>query len=174
MAVSEKCSIFKEDLIIKDHLTFTDKLNNFCLWIWNPEKKEVCGRDGESWAKISLFYACFYMCLAGFFAVMIAIFMAIIDKRIPTYYNEFSVMWQQKVDVTHVGVNPGLGFRPQLDPETTLIRIKSSEKNLSHPYSFMRYKNSMDDFLSSYLITDNRGEQIINCDQNSDLAYLES
>jgi len=174
MALSEKSSIFKEDLIVKDRLTFTDKLNNFCLFLWNPEKKEVCGRDGESWAKISLFYACFYMCLAGLFAVMVAIFMAIIDKRIPTYHNEFSVMWQQKVEVTHVGVNPGLGFRPQLDPQTTLIRIKSSEKNLSHPYSYMRYKNSMDDFLSSYLITDNRGEQIINCDQNSDLAYLES
>ena len=80
----------------------------------------------------------------------------------------------EAVEVTHVGVNPELRFRPQLDPQTTLIRIKSSEKNLSHPYSYMRYKNSMDDFLSSYLITDNRGEQIINCDQNSDLAYLES
>lgn len=173
MAFSEKSSMYKEDLILKDRLSFKDKLNNFCLFIWNPDKKEVMGRDGESWAKISLFYACFYMSLAGIFAVMIAIFMAIIDKRMPTYHNEFSVMWQQKVEVTHVGVNPGLGFRPQLDWQTTLIRIKSSEKNLSHPYSYMRYKNSMDDFLSSYLITDNRGEQIINCDQNSDLAYLE-
>jgi len=113
------------------------------------------------------------MALAGIFAAMLAIFMAIIDKRQPTYYNEFSVMWQQKIEVTPVGVNPGLGFRPQLDTFTTLIRIKSSEKNLSHPYSYMRYKNSMDDFLSQYLITDTRGEQIINCDQNSDPAYLD-
>ena len=68
------------------------------------------------------------MFLAGIFAVQVAIFMAIIDKRMPTYYNEFSVMWQQKVDTVHVGVSPGLGFRPQIDPITTLIRIKSSEK----------------------------------------------
>lgn len=173
MAYSEKSSVFKEELILKDRLTFSDRLRNFSLFCWNPVKKEVFGRDGESWAKISLFYACFYMALAGIFAVMLAIFMAIIDKRQPTYYNEFSVMWQQKVEVTHVGVNPGLGFRPQLDPMTTLIRIKSSEKNLSHPYSYMRYKNSMDEYLRGYEIIDTRGEQIIDCDQNSNAEYLE-
>lgn len=135
---SEKSSVYKEEMIVKDRLSFKDKLNNVLNFIWHPEKKEVMGRDGESWAKISLFFACFYMFLAGMFAVMLAIFMAIIDKRMPTYYNEFSVMWQQKVEVTHVGVNPGLGFRPQLDPFTTLIRIKSSERNLSHPYSYMK------------------------------------
>ena len=173
MAFSEKSSVFKEELIIKDRLTFKDRLNNFLLFTWNPDKKEVFGRDGESWSKISLFYACFYMTLAGIFAVMLAIFMAIIDKRMPTYHNEFSVMWQQKVDVVHVGVNPGLGFRPQLDTMTTLIRIKSSDKNLSNTNSYMHYVNGLKKFLHNYHVADNMGEQIIDCNPNSDPDYLD-
>ena len=173
MAFSDRSSIYKENLIIKDRLSFKDKVNNFFLFVWNPEKKEVLGRDGESWAKISLFYACFYLFLAGIFAAMLAVFMAIIDKRMPTYHNEFSVMWQQKVNLLHVGVNPGLGFRPQPDPITTLIRVKSSEKNISHPQSYVHYVNMLNDFLSTYLIVDKRGEQIINCDANLDPEYLD-
>jgi sodium/potassium-transporting ATPase subunit beta len=173
MAYSEKSSVYKEELIIKDRLTFTDKLNNFLLFLWNPDKKEICGRDGLSWARLGLFYACFYMFIAGVFCAMLAIFMAIIDKREPTYYNDFSVMWQQKVDLVHVGTNPGLGFRPQKDADTTLIRVKSSDKNEANPNSYMHYVRLLDDFLSTYLIVDKRGEQIINCDFNSDPAYLE-
>lgn len=173
MALSEKSSVYREELIVVDRLTYRDKFNNFLLFVWNPDKKEVFGRDAESWSRISLFYACFYMMVAGIFALMLAIFMAIIDKRMPTYCNEFSVMWQQKVNVDHVGVNPGLGFRPQIDPINTLIRIKSSERNESHPHSYVHYVQLLDDFLSTYLITDKRGEQIINCDANSDPDYLE-
>ena len=173
MAYSEKSSAYKEELIIKDRLTFTDKLNNFLLFVWNPDKREICGRDGLSWARIGLFYACFYMFIAGLFCTMVAVFMAIIDKREPTYYNDFSVMWHQKVDDLHVGVNPGLGFRPQRDPDTTLIRVKSSDKNEKNPFSYMHYVHLLDEFLSTYLIVDKRGEQIINCDASMDPAYLE-
>lgn len=173
MAFSERSSIYKEELIVKDRLSYKDKLNNILLFVWHPEKKEIFGRDGLSWAKLGLFYACFYMAIAGVFCTMVAIFMAIIDKREPTYYNEFSVMSAQKVDLTYVGVNPGLGFRPQKDALTTLIRVKSSEKNELHPNSYIHYVRLLDDFLSNYLITDKRGEQIINCDANSDPVYLE-
>jgi sodium/potassium-transporting ATPase subunit beta len=173
MTFSDKSSALKDDLIVKDRLTFQDKLNNFLLFVWHPDKKEIFGRDGLSWAKLGLFYACYYMTLAGLFCTMLAIFMAIIDKREPTYYNDFSVMWQQKVDDYHVGVSPGLGFRPQKDPITTLIRVKSSERNESHPNSYIHYVRLIDDFLSTYLVVDKRGEQIINCDFNSDPDYLE-
>jgi hypothetical protein len=97
MAYSDKSSMYKEDLIIKDRLTFTDKLNNFLLFLWNPDRKEVCGRDGLAWARLGLYYGCFYLTIAGLFSVMVAIFMAIIDKREPTYYNQYSVFNEQKV-----------------------------------------------------------------------------
>lgn len=173
MTFSERSSIYREELIIKDQLSYKDKFNNLLLFIWNPDRKEIFGRDGLSWAKLGLFYACFYMAIAGLFCTMLAIFMAIIDKREPTYYNQFSVMWAQKVNLESVGVNPGLGFRPQKDSLTTLIRVKSSEKNELHPNAYIHYVRLIDDFLSSYLIVDKRGEQIINCDANSDPAYLE-
>ena len=173
MTYSERSSIYKEELIIKDRLSYKDRLNNAVLFVWNPDKKEIFGRDGLSWAKLGLFYACFYMAIAGIFCTMLAIFMAIIDKREPTYYNQFSVMWSQKVDLDYVGVNPGLGFRPQKDALTTLIRVKSSDKNELNPYSYVHYVRLIDDFLSQYLIVDKRGEQIINCDFNSDPDYLE-
>lgn len=172
MAFSDKSSIYKEELIVKERLTYQDKINNALLFFWHPDRKEVFGRDGLSWAKLGLFYACFYMCIAGVFCTMLAIFMAIIDKREPTYFNDFSVMWQQKVETVHVGVNPGLGFRPQKDATTTLIKVKSSEKNEMHPHSYVHYVRLLDDFLSTYLVVDKRGEQIINCDANSDPDYL--
>jgi len=173
MALSDRSSIYKEELIVKDRLSFSDKLNNALLFVWNPERKEVFGRDGESLARIALFYACFYFFLAGVFAVMLAVFMAIIDKRMPTYYSNYSVMNEQKVEVTWVGVNPGLGFRPQMDPFTTLIRVKSSEKNPAERYSYIHYVSLLNEFLQHYLIVDKRGEQIINCDFNSDPNYLD-
>ena len=70
--------------------------------MWN--RKEVFGRDAESWARISLFYCCFYMALAGLFQCMLGVFMALIDKRMPTYYNQFSVMSRQAIDGHILGV----------------------------------------------------------------------
>jgi hypothetical protein len=88
-------------------ITYTDRLNNVLLFIWNPERKEVLGRGSESWVRISLFYCCYYMALAGFFTCCVAVFMAIIDKRMPTYAEKHSVMSRQAVDGHIVGVNPG-------------------------------------------------------------------
>lgn len=173
MTSSERSSIYKEEVIVKDHLTYKDRLNNFLLFVWNPDKKEFLGRDGESWARISLFYCCFYMALAGLFACMLAIFMAIIDKRIPTYPNEFSVMANQRINDRIVGVSPGLGFRPQRDTFQTLLRIKSSERSLTHPNNYVQYVEILNQFLSFYEVVDKRGEQIIQCDANSNPSELE-
>lgn len=38
----------------------------------------VMGRNGNSWAKIGLFYICFYSFLAGFFAAMLSVFLTTI------------------------------------------------------------------------------------------------
>jgi len=86
----------------------------FGKFIWNSETKEFCGRDGASWGKVSLFYAVFYACLGSFFIGMLAVFMAQMPKDKPTYYGQSSTMNAR-------GVNPGLGFRPQIDVEDSLI-----------------------------------------------------
>jgi sodium/potassium-transporting ATPase subunit beta len=77
------------------------------------------------------------------------------------------------VDTTYYGINPGLGFRPQKDPITTLIHVKSSEKDISHPRSYMHYVELLKSFLHTYLISDSRGEQYINCDFSKSEEELE-
>ena len=83
-------------------------------FIWNSRTKEFLGRDGASWGKVSLFYAIFYLGLGSFFIGMLAVFIQIMPKDKPTYYGESSVMNSR-------GLNPGLGFRPQIDVEDALI-----------------------------------------------------
>lgn len=166
-------TVTREKFIIKKRLTYKDKFDNFRLFIWNPANKEFLGRDGLSWAKISLFYFCYYLALAALFASMLSIYMAIIDKRTPPYTGKSNVMNRQAIDGKIVGVSPGLGYRPQRDTQTTLIRIKSSDKSSDNPYNYRQYVDLLDDYLSAYRIHDKIGEQIINCDQNSNLNDLE-
>jgi sodium/potassium-transporting ATPase subunit beta len=59
---------------------------NFGTFLYNKkdvngvETTLVMGRNGNSWAKIGLFYICFYSFLAGFFAAMLAVFLTTINK----------------------------------------------------------------------------------------------
>jgi sodium/potassium-transporting ATPase subunit beta len=94
---------------------FKRKVHGFFEFIWNTKTREFCGRDGASWAKVSLFYGIFYLLLGGFFIGMLAVFFAVTPKDKPTYYGVSSVMSQK-------GLNPGMGFRPQIDPEDLIIK----------------------------------------------------
>lgn len=89
-------------------------LSGMCNFIWNSNTKEFCGRSGASWAKVSFFYSIFYACLGAFFIGMLAVFFQIMPLDKPTYYGEESTMARK-------GLNPGLGFRPQIDVEDNLI-----------------------------------------------------
>jgi len=108
-------------------------------FIWNSETKEFCGRDGASWGKVSLFYAIFYACLGSFFIGMLAVFVAIMPKDKPTYYGESSTMSAR-------GVNPGLGFRPQVDVEDSTIHFNPTvyEGKHGHKPFFRNLKNFLD------------------------------
>ena len=162
-----------EHFIVKRRLTFKEKLNNFKNFAWNSHRKEFFGRNGESWAKISLFYFCFYSALALLFAAFLAIFMAIIDKRTPTYKIHSNSMSRQAIDGKLIGTNPGLGFRPQSDSQNTLIRVKSSTKLRETGFNYQMYVDLLESFLSYYTAQDKIGEQIIDCNDNSDLKKLE-
>lgn len=84
-------------------------------FLWNSETREFLGRDGASWAKITFFYAIFYTCLASFFVGMLAVFVSFMPYDKPTYYGSSSTM------ASSSRLNPGLGFRPQIDVEDSLI-----------------------------------------------------
>ena len=85
-SMSDRTALNKEEILVKDdELTCEEQCHNLRVWCYNPKYREVCGRDGLAWAKIALYYFVYLMFLAGLFASFVAIFMAIIDKRIPTY-----------------------------------------------------------------------------------------
>jgi hypothetical protein len=140
-----------EKLLVKDRLTFEDHYNNCKIFCWNYQKKEFLGRTKESWLKICVFYFCFFIGLGIFFTSCVVVHMATLDLVKPEYYNNYSVMNQQYIDGKHVGISPGLGFRPHLNPITSLIRVKSSASNLEHPHNFRQYAEQLEEYLQNNL-----------------------
>jgi len=97
-------------------------------FIWNSKTGEVLGRSGMSWAKITLFYIIFYICLAIFVFICYNIFAA-------TTLIDGEPRWKLKSSL--IGANPGVGFRPMPDQDkntdSSLIWINlAAEKNKSY------------------------------------------
>jgi sodium/potassium-transporting ATPase subunit beta len=113
----------------------------FGRFLWNSNTKEFCGRDGASWGKVSLFYAVFYFCLGSFFVGMLAVFFQIMPKDRPTYFGESGTISSRKL-------NPGLGFRPQIDVEDNLIsfnpQIAEGDKT-----GYKKYVKNLQNFLDA-------------------------
>lgn len=113
---------------------------SFGKFLWNSQTKEFCGRDGASWGKVSLFYAIFYFCLGSFFVGMLAVFVQIMPKDKPTYYG-------QDGTISSRGLNPALGFRPQIDVEDNLISINPLVAEGDDGYK--KYVKSLQNFLDA-------------------------
>jgi len=127
-------------------------------FIWNGETKEFCGRDGTSWGKVSLFYAIFYTVLGSFFIGLLAIFVSVMPKDLPTYYGKSSTMNVR-------GLNPGLGFRPQPDVESHEIRF--NPRVSEHPkHGYKKYADNLEIFLSHVYNKTEDESLVINCAHN--------
>jgi NurA-like 5'-3' nuclease len=70
---------------------------------------------------------------------MLAIFMAWMPRDRPAYYGESGT-------IAIRGVNPGLGFRPQIDPEDSLILYSPKIKEADR-YGFSKYVSNLRIFL---------------------------
>ena len=115
-------------------------LRSFGKFMYDSENKEFIGRDGASWARISLCYAFFYLGLGTFFIALLAVFISTLSFQVPTYYNEKSVM------ASVMRINPGLGFRPQIDPEDGLIAYNVAADDAQ----LRNLVRSLDIFLDAY------------------------
>ncbi|KAK7462644.1 hypothetical protein BaRGS_00038324 [Batillaria attramentaria] len=96
-----------------------ERFDGFRAFVWNSEEKKVLGRDGKSWAEIGAFYLVYYICLAGFFVGMLAVFYQTMDMQRPRLTGDSSLLKG----------NPGMGFQPMPDVEYTLIRFKKEPKS---------------------------------------------
>lgn len=126
-------------------------------FIWNSSTKEFCGRSGLSWAKVSFFYSIFYTCLGCFFIGMLAVFFQIMPNDVPTYYGEESTMHQK-------GLNPGLGFRPQIDVEDSLIKFNPQV----YENGYKTYYDSLKIFLEKKYAP--QDENVIDCIDGQDYS----
>lgn len=113
------------------------KLASFCEFLYDGKNGTVLGRTGKSWFEITVFYIIFYSCLAGFFAINLAIFLQTLDPKWPRYYGKGSI----------IGINPGLGYQPWIksNAESTLIRF-----NPNNNESYAKYTDVLNAFWSRY------------------------
>jgi sodium/potassium-transporting ATPase subunit beta len=117
-------------------------LKNLGAKVYDAEYREFLSRDAMGWLKLSFYYACFYIWLTCFFLFMLYIFwlLRIKGATAPVYHNEESVMHYKKV-------NPGLGFRPQINPENELVMVKQqkTDENLKSLELFLeKYEQNKD------------------------------
>lgn len=150
--------------MVQEEYVFEDshqpaKKSGIGKFIWNSEKREFLGRDGASWGKITLFYAIFYTCLGSFFVGLLAIFIRFMPTDRPTYVGEQSTMSTR-------GLNPGLGFRPQIDVEDHVISF--NPKNAQNPTSgYTRYVRNLQNFLDAKYGQDVDQANVVKCASNS-------
>ncbi|XP_042214007.1 sodium/potassium-transporting ATPase subunit beta-like isoform X2 [Homarus americanus] len=117
-----------------------DRDNSFKKFLWNSDTKQFLGRTGASWFKIGVFYIIFYACLAGFFAIMMAVFYQTLDtNHLPKY---------TPGDGGSLLRNPAMGFRPlprQKNVESTLIWYKNGDND-----DIKHWVESLNDFIKPY------------------------
>jgi len=131
----------QEEYVFEDQQNQSKKKSGIGKFIWNSEKREFLGRDGASWGKITLFYAIFYTCLGSFFVGLLAAFIRFMPVDRPTYIGTDSTMSVRKL-------NPGLGFRPQIDVEDHLISINPTQAEHAK-FGYMKYFNNLKNFLDA-------------------------
>lgn len=137
------------------------RLGRICRAIYNKDKGELFGRNCSSWAKIFAFYTVYYCCLAGFFAAYMFGFFQTIDETKPTMTGMYSPM----------KYNPGVGFRPQPNYESTLIKFNSKDVTT--------YMDDVDNILSylkenGYINEDNKPSDVTQDSEGKDVFSIES
>ncbi|XP_031554696.1 sodium/potassium-transporting ATPase subunit beta-1-like [Actinia tenebrosa] len=104
----------------------------FGTFLYDKEKGEVMGRGAESWGKITVFFIIFYLCLAGFFAAMLNVFLATMPDPAKAEGPKFT---------QYLAGRSALRISPS-------HKISNFNKDKSGEYN--GYVNSINDFLSAY------------------------
>ncbi|XP_069979557.1 sodium/potassium-transporting ATPase subunit beta isoform X2 [Penaeus vannamei] len=127
-------------------------------FLWNSEAGTCLGRTGLSWLKIGVFYLIFYACLAGFFAIMMAIFYQTLDvNHLPKYTPGRG---------DSILKNPAMGFRPlprAENVESTLVWYKNGDSaDIQH------WVESLNEFIKPYEGTSDMisGQHVTDCSED--------
>ncbi|KAH9369695.1 hypothetical protein HPB48_007662 [Haemaphysalis longicornis] len=123
----------------------------FLRFLYNPDTKEVFGRTGLSWFKITVFYIIFYACLTAFWTIMLIVFYQTLDTIKPTWV----------LDGSCIGTVPGLGFRPrppEKNVDSTLIYFKAGNGG-----TWKYWVDDIQSFLKDYDRQEADGEHVRTC-----------
>lgn len=123
----------------------------FKTFVWNSAKKEFCGRSGQSWLKIGVFYVIFYLLLAGFWTVMLLVFYQTLDYYQPKW----------KLEYSRIGANPGLGFRPLPHPDNVDSTLIWFTHGSAREWDY--WVDSLAKFLEAYEPGRQQGEHLHSC-----------
>ncbi|KAH7967285.1 hypothetical protein HPB49_023817 [Dermacentor silvarum] len=103
-----------------DYYKAQKKEGGFLRFLYNPDTKEVFGRTGLSWFKITVFYIIFYACLTAFWTIMLIVFYQTLDTIRPTWVLEGSAIGtipdydRQEADGEHLRT---CSFEQPIDPK---------------------------------------------------------
>ncbi|XP_041350520.1 sodium/potassium-transporting ATPase subunit beta-like [Gigantopelta aegis] len=132
-------------------VTVKQRVSGFLNFVWNSDNKTLLGRGGRSWAEICFFYLIYYICLASFFAGLLAVFYQTMDGQYPKLMGTDSLLKG----------NPGVGFKPMPDVDTTLIRYERSDAKQVKPYV-----DHINKFIKKYEEPKD-SDNIVNCSGNA-------
>jgi sodium/potassium-transporting ATPase subunit beta len=93
------------------------------FFFYDADEGTVIGRTPKSWGLITLFYIVYYICLAGFWSLMMFVFFLTIDEEKPKWTGAASL----------IGTSPGLGIRPTQPDQTidsSIIMFNYERKNM--------------------------------------------
>ncbi|CAH8441053.1 unnamed protein product [Heterobilharzia americana] len=105
-------------------------------WIYDSKSKTFFGRTLKSWALCILFYLVYYACLAGFFTGLLWLVLYFnVPEEYPARTGKQSLL----------DFKPGLGFRPLLDVQKSLIHFSTHDSQ-----TYLPYAENINAFLDTY------------------------
>ncbi|CAH8495230.1 unnamed protein product [Schistosoma rodhaini] len=105
-------------------------------WVYDPKNKTLFGRTCCSWTLCILFYLVYYVCLATFFTCLLWLVL---------YCNAPENQPARTGAQSLLDFKPGLGFRPLLDAQKSLIRYSADDAQ-----TYLPYTQNMDAYLDTY------------------------
>ncbi|XP_014204377.1 sodium/potassium-transporting ATPase subunit beta-2-like [Copidosoma floridanum] len=136
-------------------------LQNFKLFVWDPERKAIFDRTAREWVEVGLFYLCFYGVLFSFAGLQLWLtykYVTIHDKPYFQYNKRESKSGSEPSRVfrmTSLNMRgPGIVFKPNigLDSNPPLILIDKSNE-LGQPRNYIK---AINETLSEYKVDKSR------------------
>uniref|UniRef100_UPI00358F505C sodium/potassium-transporting ATPase subunit beta-3 n=1 Tax=Myxine glutinosa TaxID=7769 RepID=UPI00358F505C len=117
----------------QDKSTFRNRLNDWKLFFWNSDKNEFLGRNGKSWALITIFYVIFYAFLAALFSFTMWVLIQTTNDAKPRYQDRVS--------------SPGVMIRPRGFSQTKGLEVTVEPQNNA---TVTKYMSAVNDFFAPY------------------------